>query len=1131
MNQQEVENQIKAIAGNEPVLEELYKLLDADDAIALVGAGASAGLWPLWEEFLKGFVDHSLKLGKIKKSESNFFKKEAAQNPLETAQQLRNKIQDRDYFAYLQKTFKDKISPQTGGAFTLTHKALLQLPIHNYITLNYDAGLTNARTAIYPLATTSYFFWDQEEARRIREPGHKRLVLHAHGRHDRTDSIILTLNDYRKAYDNHAFVRLLNNLFDYEKLLFIGFGMADPYIKQLFNNISKDYKTTAFQHIAFVGLDKSEMQVAHLHREKVEMIYGARVLFYPTENHHQALTDWLTMLVEKYSESASSQTADEVESLPASPKVKAKLKDRFVHKPTDDDNYQGRVEDFKTLNRWANDPGTRTIAINGIGGQGKTAMTGRWLKHERAENLAQLPVFYWSFYEDLDVQKFLEEIVKFCLPIVRVHGKGEIEPISFILSVVQKARLLVVLDGLEVLQEDAASPNHGKISHPLLNPFLQNWVRNPHKGLMLLTSRFHFPQLSRYRGVGFHQLDLIRLSKQDGIALLKRLSIFGDDTLLESYIEKLSGHPLALRVLASTVKRSCYGNIDEFTGEELFTEGNPLSDKLDRLLHFYEELLKDGQKELMGIISLFKRPVQTDSFVTLLSNMKSLQNTPLAKADKKTIEQQLNLLIDDFLVEKTSDGITTHPVIRDYFRSAHQLAGTRVEVADFLKARPGVERPASIEEVRDLVEAVQLLCDEGEFKAAEDIYTARLCEGGYRFNIFRHLPAITEGLECDLAFVGDEGRQRKAAKILGNGIVAFHCSRVSLYNFYLGNLVQAIEWQYQCLEIHRKQRDKHDQAFALHEISLIEVSGGNIRKAKETVSQALNQSHETKNLSDLRSEFTLKAYYDFLPGNSMQAYHDFEIAHHYDQKRWSGQQFLSSRSGNLQTEFFIRIQAWKQFEAVNAWNIRRSEINHWNDKFAICHWLQGWYEICKGELSQAEKALAQAEQILRPSGMLENICRLDWAWALLSEAREDYEIALRHVNDALLTCADKGFRLRQAEHLVLRGRLYLLQFQKENQEDKDSVEKAGDDGDLALKIGEDTGYVWAKLDALKLLVSYHQTRAQLPEYDKEQEKESAQRYTKEAESIEKGLLLSEKQMAELKVKAKKEFEKQTAGWE
>lgn len=40
---------------------------------SLVGAGASAGLWPLWNEFLQGFIVHSLKFGKITQAEAAFF--------------------------------------------------------------------------------------------------------------------------------------------------------------------------------------------------------------------------------------------------------------------------------------------------------------------------------------------------------------------------------------------------------------------------------------------------------------------------------------------------------------------------------------------------------------------------------------------------------------------------------------------------------------------------------------------------------------------------------------------------------------------------------------------------------------------------------------------------------------------------------------------------------------------------------------------------------------------------------------------------------------------------------------------------------------------------------------------------
>jgi len=1129
-----VQQEIEKISGNGPVLEKLYQLLEAGDAIAFVGAGASAGLWPLWDEFLNGFVEHSLKLGKINRDEADFFKKDASKNPLETAQQLRNKLQDdRLYFEHVQETFKDRISPQTGGTFTLTHKALLQLPIHNYITLNYDAGLTNARAVLYPKATTSYFFWTQEEARRIRERGYKRLVLHAHGRHDWADSIILTLNDYQKAYDNRAFVRLINEIFNSEKLIFVGFGMTDPYIKLLFNNITKDTKTSPFQHIAFVGLDETEMKVAHLHRERVEMIYGAHVLFYPTENHHKVLTDWLQMLVEKYSESAVSRTAEEIKPIPASPQVKAEIQDKYIHQPTDDENFKGRSQDFALLNRWANDPDTRTIAITGIGGQGKTAMTGRWLKQERHEKLKDIPVFYWSFYTDLDAGKFLEQVVEFCLPIVHVRGKVEIEPISFILSVVQQARLLLVLDGLEVLQEEGGSPNHGAINHPLLSSFLQSWVKLPHKGLMLLTSRFHFPQLARYSGVGYHQLDLVRLSKEDGVSLLDKLDIFGDKKLKGTYVEKLNGHPLALRVLASAVKRGCHGDISQCQSEQILFKGGEgkLSEKLQHLLSFYESQLKDGQRELLGIISLFKRPVEKKSFVTLLGKMKSLENTPLAKADAATIEKQLNLLIDDFLIEKKDEGITTHPVIRDYFRKGHKIAGTRREVADFLKTRPGDERPTTIEEVRDLVEAVQLLCDEGDFKAAHDLRFSRLAAGDYGFDVFKYIPAITEGLECFLAFASSEDRQQKVSKLLGQQYLAACYSFIALYHSFLGNLNQAIGWRYKCKEIRQLLLNKHYFAFELQETSSIEMAMGNIKKARETVYQALALSRETRNLRDLSTEFANKAYFEFLLGNSMQAYKDFEIALYYEQNRKSDVQHLYAPEGNHQAEFLIRIQAWKQFEAVNAWNIKTCKEELWNDTLAFCHTLQGWYEVCQRQLSRSEKSLAQAEHILRPSGMLERICRLDGIWALLALAKEDYQKGLHYVNNALSTCADKGFRLWQADLFVLRGRLYLLQFQKENHENPDLVEKAGDDGSEALKIAEQTGYIWAKVDALELLSSYHQARAKLPNFNTEDEKESARRYEKEAKDIKKGLFLTEKQMEELKIKARKEFEKQIAGWD
>jgi hypothetical protein len=300
--------------------------LHAGEAIALAGPGASARLWPTSEEFLLGLIGHTRQRGKLIQAEAGFLQKEVILSPLDTAQQLRNKLGDRLYFEYLQEVFSDKISPRTGEAFTTSHQALLQLPIQNYLTLNYDAGLTNARAYLYPRAVTSYYFWDQEEVRNILHGnGFKRLILHAHGRYDRTGSIILTLDDFRRAYNYAPFVRLLDNLFVLKRLIMVGFELNSPYIKQLLASISSDYKKSPLRHIALVGLDDGQMQAVELLREREEMVYGAQILFYPSRNNHETLSEWFNALAERYASTtetlrvAKTQTTTISEQTPANP--------------------------------------------------------------------------------------------------------------------------------------------------------------------------------------------------------------------------------------------------------------------------------------------------------------------------------------------------------------------------------------------------------------------------------------------------------------------------------------------------------------------------------------------------------------------------------------------------------------------------------------------------------------------------------------------------------------------------------------------------------------------------------------------------------------------------------------------
>jgi len=148
-----------------------------------------------------------------------------------------------------------------------------------------------------------------------------------------------------------------------------------------------------------------------------------------------------------------------------------------------------------------------------------------------------------------------------------------------------------------------------------------------------------------------------------------------------------------------------------------------------------------------------------------------------------------------------------------------------------------------------------------------------------------------------------------------------------------------------------------------------------------------------------------------------------------------------------------------------------------------------------------------------------------------SEAQGDYQKGLHRVNDSLFICADKGLRLRHADHLILRVRLQIMQFQREGTSDRDLLEKAGDDANEALRIAEQTGYAWAKLEALEFFASWHQIRSSLSGFNSQDERELSERHAREAEFLKQVLFLTQEHIDELKSQARKEFESQIAGWE
>ena len=88
------------IDGNEAVFSELVKLLGTEKAIAFVGAGASAPLYPLWDGLVRELAELAVTTRKADARKQGYWCRKARERPDRIAKQIRD-ILDPGEFSQL----------------------------------------------------------------------------------------------------------------------------------------------------------------------------------------------------------------------------------------------------------------------------------------------------------------------------------------------------------------------------------------------------------------------------------------------------------------------------------------------------------------------------------------------------------------------------------------------------------------------------------------------------------------------------------------------------------------------------------------------------------------------------------------------------------------------------------------------------------------------------------------------------------------------------------------------------------------------------------------------------------------------------------------------------------------------
>lgn len=683
--------------------------------------------------------------------------------------------------------------------------------------------------------------------------------------------------------------------------------------------------------------------------------------------------------------------------------------------------------------------------------------------------------------------------------------------------------LVIVLDGLEVLQEGPEDVRHGTFLDGDLREFLAALCQREHDSLAVLTSRFVFADLERFLGTAFHQLELHGLAPEQGTKLLDELGVGGLPSERAYVSERLDGHPLGLRVFADALPDTDREHPRRFLDHAFrpneVPKGAPLNDKLRRLLVFYEKKLPPVQARLLSIVALFRTPVADETVLRLargLFGRKRKQPLP----DDAALAVELKRLHTRGILSREpiegGHGSASHPILRDHFRAVLLSTGanTARRAADLLKGQPSDDKPQSVKEIEPVLLAIELLLDAGEFNAANDLYMSRLENG----DVFSYIPAPMEGVACALGFVRDEAQRQQCEEKLSRLRLVFYLNEVGLCAMLIGHYELALRYYNDASSIVREMRNAKSLSTGLRNESQLLVSLGRLVDAWSTASKAIELATQEFDEKGIVNSYAWRGWTATLSGQISPAAENFALANELDKKNAPDREDLYSLLGIHLTELLLRSSHTALASRRTKANLRICERNKWNDDISRCHWMLGWCALVDSTLDVAEAELRQAEPILHRGQLLFDLARLHVTAGELALARRDAAGALDRAAEALALAAPRGMRLVHADALVLRGRARMLEGQH------DSVSRSLDAAEESLRLARECGYAWAERDALFLSADAHTALAlDYQSVDNEsaaaRERETSRRARADADALAAKLILTEEDLAAADAKA------------
>lgn len=266
--------------------------------------------------------------------------------------------------------------------------------------------------------------------------------------------------------------------------------------------------------------------------------------------------------------------------------------------------FYGRTDELTTLNQWIGQEQCHLVALLGLGGMGKTALAAKFAQSHQQE----FECMIWrSLRNAPSLDALLIDLLQFLFPSqVREIQANLDSQILQLLKGLRTHRCLLVLDGVDSILQDG----YYRAGYEEYRQLFTCISETQHQSCLLLTAREMPKELSTLEGetLPVRYLSLKGVTWTEGQQIVQsKGTLTGSTADWMAFVECYAGNPLALKMVASTIRSMFGGSLVYFLA---FVQKNPfLVNEVGQLIAEHVDRLNSLEQDLLYWLAIHHKPM------------------------------------------------------------------------------------------------------------------------------------------------------------------------------------------------------------------------------------------------------------------------------------------------------------------------------------------------------------------------------------------------------------------------------------------------------------------------------------------------------------------------------------------